>query len=418
MLKWPGSKRHEDFAKAIPQVMSDLARTAIERLRIATAEAREIAAWYERNPNSLYLPPDCSELRGKKLTAEDLARITGLRRDSVLELFKTKKLVPNLAHAASGHRIYTFNFEDVEAFILTLLPNGFPIADPSNGMRYSELLTVVRRNEFGEVGTGAWRCMIAPLKYTNIQGNFNNPHNKGIFFRLGLCSEEEPISIKTHQLRAYLNTLAQTGGLSEVEIAAWSGRKDIRQNRAYDHRKPEDVLTAIMRRRKKSSATSLAVRVNEPVSRSLELGSENHGHITELGFCEHDFSSSPCTMFMDCLNCTKHVCIKGVDPRHLERIDQSLIHAARNLQEAQRAVEQEFDGAAEWVVAHKETISRLEQLRAILMDSSIADGSVIRLSKSGRYSAVEQAMYDQGLLTLNNEVSHSPMVSGALGSYK
>jgi hypothetical protein len=419
MLKWPGSKRHEDYAKAIPQVMSDLATTAIERLRAATAEAREIAAWYERNPNSLYLPADCSGLRGKKLTAEDLARITGLRPNSVLEFFKTKKLVPILGHAASGHRIHTFNFEDVEALILTLLPKGFPIADPSTGMKYSELLTVVRRNEFGGVSSGVWRCMIAPLKYTNIQVNFNNAHQRGIFFRLGLCSEKEPLFIKTHQLRAYLNTLAQTGGLSEIEVAAWSGRKDIRQNRAYDHRKPGDVLTAIMQRRKKSSTTSAAVRVNEPVSRTLQLTSENHGHVTELGYCEHDFSSSPCTMFMDCLNCTKHVCIKGVDPRHLERIDQSLIHAARNLQEAQQAVEQEFDGAAEWAVAHKETISRLEQLRAILMDSSIADGAVIRLSKSGRYSAVEQAMYDQGLLKLNvEEVSHSTIIRGALGGFK
>ncbi len=41
-------------------------------------------------------------------------------------------------------------------------------------------------------------------------------------------------------------------------------------------------------------------------------------HITEYGFCIHDFTMSPCQRFRDCLNCTEQVCIKG--DRRLDRI--------------------------------------------------------------------------------------------------
>lgn len=417
MLRWAGSKGHENYAKAIPDAMSDLARTSIERLRTATTQAREIAVWYEQNPNSLYLPADCSGLRGKNLSSRDLSRITGLKPSSAMAWLRAERVERIIAHTDRGNWMYTYSFKAVETAILSLLPNGFPIADPLTGLKYSELLTVVRRNEFAGVNVQPWACMIAPLKYGEFQHNFTS--KKGIFYRLGLCSAEEPIAIRSHQLRAYLNTLAQTGGLSEVQIAAWSGRKDLQQNRAYDHRDPKDVVSSIMRRRRTMDGKSKAVKVNEPVSRTADVPAINHGHVTELGFCEHDFSSSPCTMFMDCLNCTKQVCVKGINPNHIKRIDQSLIHAERNLQEAQQAVELEFDGAAEWVAAHKETIARLEQLRAILTDPTIPDGSVIRLSKSGRYSAVEQAMYDQGLFTNSaEELSYRTYVSDKMDGNK
>jgi hypothetical protein len=36
-------------------------------------------------------------------------------------------------------------------------------------------------------------------------------------------------------LRHFLNTLAQEGMLSQLDIARWRGRKDVRENAAYDH---------------------------------------------------------------------------------------------------------------------------------------------------------------------------------------
>ncbi|EKD74304.1 MAG: hypothetical protein ACD_45C00005G0009 [uncultured bacterium] len=48
-------------------------------------------------------------------------------------------------------------------------------------------------------------------------------------------SRENSTPIDTHQFRHLLNTMAQRDGLSQSEIARWSGRADIKQNRVYDH---------------------------------------------------------------------------------------------------------------------------------------------------------------------------------------
>jgi hypothetical protein len=128
--------------------------------------------------------------------------------------------------------------------------------------------------------------------------------------------------------------------------------------------------------------------------------------VTEIGFCEHDFASSPCAMFMECLHCTKHVCIKGFDPRHSERVELALGNARRSLAEAERARSNDYHGSEDWIRAHQETIERLEQLQAILTDPAVPDGSLIRLAKSGRYSLIEQAMRD------NEEVMGVPLPWG------
>ncbi len=57
-----------------------------------------------------------------------------------------------------------------------------------------------------------------------------------VFERFGMVEADGTvIRMNTHQFRHWLNTLAQAGGMSQLEIARWSGRKDVRQNAAYDH---------------------------------------------------------------------------------------------------------------------------------------------------------------------------------------
>ncbi|MBP1871956.1 hypothetical protein J2Z19_001668 [Ensifer adhaerens] len=412
LLRWAGSKGYRDFEKTIPGVMTDLARTAIDRIRAATGEARHIALWYENHPTELYLPDDCAHLRGQSLSAAELSQIIGFtKKGSATEWAESRKIARVLARSPSGQKMYIYRFEDIEREILGLLPRDFPIADRPTGLKYSQALTVVHRNEFGYEGSVRWRCMITLLDYNNVQRNFHFPH-KGIFIRLGLSTPEHPVSIRTNQLRHYLNTLAQTGGLSEVEIAAWSGRKDIRQNAAYDHRTPDEVLASIrMREKQTSSADGRGVTINSPVNRTEAAARAIQGHSTDLGFCEHDFASSPCARFMECLHCTEHSCVKGLDPHHLERVSTALQHAQRSLIEAEAGVMKEYEGAIEWATAHRQHIIRLEQLHAALSDPQIPDGSIIRLSKSDRYSVVEQAMLDQGMERPALASAHSTLLT-------
>ena len=58
----------------------------------------------------------------------------------------------------------------------------------------------------------------------------------GLFERLGLVDEDgETVRITPHQLRHYMTTLANEGNLSQLDIARWAGRSDVRHNEYYDH---------------------------------------------------------------------------------------------------------------------------------------------------------------------------------------
>jgi len=186
-----------------------------------------------------------------------------------------------------------------------------------------------------------------------------------------------------------------------LEIAAWSGRRDVRQNAAYDQRRPEEVIE-----RKRQHDRELAamrggkpVRVNPPVTMAEVTARGEHGHATEIGFCTQDFAAAPCPLYGDCMHCTKHVCIKGGHPGQVGKVAAQLALARGSLAKTAEADLKDYEGAAEWVRSHTETIQRLEQLHALLTDPATPAGSRIILAKSGRYTLIEQAMRDHQAAT-------------------
>jgi hypothetical protein len=73
-----------------------------------------------------------------------------------------------------------------------------------------------------------------------------NVYTKSIFEKFGYKDANGmPLRITTHQFRHYLNTVAQMGGLSQLDIAKWSGRANVAQNAVYDHQSDRDVLAMV-----------------------------------------------------------------------------------------------------------------------------------------------------------------------------
>ncbi|WP_168393533.1 hypothetical protein [Erwinia amylovora] len=52
----------------------------------------------------------------------------------------------------------------------------------------------------------------------------------------------DSLKFNSHQLRHLLNTLAQRTTLSEIEIAFWSGRKNIEHNSNYNHVTDDEMI--------------------------------------------------------------------------------------------------------------------------------------------------------------------------------
>ena len=102
-------------------------------------------------------------------------------------------------------------------------------------------------------------------------------------------------------------------------------------------------------------------------------------HLTDIGYCLHNYMQSPCPIMRNCIQCTESVCIMGEERSRqaLKQLyaDSSLLTAA-----ARQDMEAEIDGANEWFKAHLERESMLKNLLNILDNPDIEEGTPITLN--------------------------------------
>ena len=226
--------------------------------------------------------------------------------------------------------------------------------------------------------------MFGCVSYASLDARFCTSRDlPSVFERFGYTEDDgSRIEFRTHSLRHYLNMLAQVGGMSSAEIAIFSGRKDVRQNRAYDHMSSEEVQAPISEALKAGFTGEL-----EPMhlaGRRLVTRAEFKGlgltaaHTTDLGWCAHDFASEPCQMHRDCVNCEEQECIKG--EAHKEANLRLLkCETEYLLKQAREALSDEEYGADTWVEHQTKTLERVDVLLRILEDPEVPVGARIRL---------------------------------------
>ena len=383
-LRWWPAKGAEPMVKWVVPSMASIVEESLQKIRGITNQARCIAKWYEQNPGQIYLAPDVTYLRSQEwLSLAEIAKILGFLSKGAANAWCVSNTI-KMERQEPGKLIYA-RFSDVEATVLAMLPKGFPILDKATGLKYSEALLVVRRNELGEQ-RATYRCMIEAVGIGQINtglGSRVEHGHKSIFSRFGFTEPDgSPISITTHQFRHYLNTLAQAGGLSQLDIAKWSGRKDIRQNEAYDHVTPGQMLQKI---RDAVGGDQMFGPLAELPKKVLIARDEfarlvvPTAHTTDLGYCVHDYTSSPCQLQMDCIHCQELVCVKG-DAVREALLRQRLDEAKGLLEMAQAATADGYSGSDRWQDHHRSTVDRLSQLCSIMDDPRVPDGAVIQLA--------------------------------------
>ena len=107
-------------------------------------------------------------------------------------------------------------------------------------IKYSNALFCMTKNQLHD--TKVTSPVILWVPTNNVFNNDISPRkslktdHKSIFDRFGYkLSSGERLKLTSHQPRHFLNTIAQRGGLSQLQIAKWSGRADVKQNRTYNH---------------------------------------------------------------------------------------------------------------------------------------------------------------------------------------
>ena len=205
---------------------------------------------------------------------------------------------------------------------------------------------------------------------------------KSIFERLDVRNEQgEPYKIRTHALRHFLNSAAQEGLLSQLDIARWSGRKVVGENVNYDHtggahlgRKVREALD----QEELEGALAETVQTLPPVERESFLKARfTTAHFTSIGACVQDFSLAPCPSHGACAGCSEHLVVKGKSEHRRE--------AERLLQEHQAMLDvarsEMADGtynATAWVQHNEKVVEGLKKTIAVHQNPTIADGTVVQ----------------------------------------
>lgn len=403
-LRWWPAKGSEPMVKWIIPAMAPVVSEAIAKIRRLTEESRRIARWYESNPGKLYLPPELEQLRTKNLlTMDELCHLLFVNTDDryVARHWCALKSVPIVKRDG----LMKVHFRDVECAVVSALPTGFPFLNAESRLKYSEALIIVRHNEL-HPRKATYRCVIDAVTINQVNTGLGSRSTLGfesIFDRLGFTEPDgSPIRVTTHQFRHYLNTLAQAGGMSQLDIAKWSGRIDVRQNEAYDHVSADQMVAKIRQSIGNESqmfGPLASLPKNIPISRDefarLKIPT---AHTTDFGFCVHDYTMTPCEQHADCINCNEHVCVKG-DVQKAAMVKRRLAEARELLARAEAATSEGYYGADRWMDHHQKTVARLTQLVEILDNPSIPSGSVIQLADvPGLSRGIEQALEERSAL--------------------
>jgi len=375
-------KGYEGDIKWIPTTMVGVAKEAVKRARKISENARSFAKWVEDYPDKFFRHPDCPGVSdAASLTMEQTCQALGLACDT------RKACRGSLSNRGLVAEDGFHSLNSLWQHVLEILPKGFPWFDKSRGVKYSDALFSISANQFH--GNRASLPVGLSRPDSNFFNNDLSPReslggnsHRSIFDRHGYLGESgERLKMTSHQVRHLLNTIAQRGGLSNLEVAKWSGRADVKQNRTYNHMTEFEFIGMAERIDPSKQLFGPSGKVVEhiPVTiqefNTLEQGA---AHVTEVGFCVHDYTMSPCEKYRDCVNCTEHVCIKG-DVEKLARIKARLNKSERLLGLAQAGIKEGDVGADRWYQYHQKTAERLRELVSILEAPDIEDGTQVKL---------------------------------------
>ena len=368
---WP-EKGGEPTVKWLPDCSVPLARRAVDDLTRLGEEARKAAKVLEQNPDRVPLPgglhPD------QLLSIQELTEILPLRRKASVWRFLATNLKVQPAKRVKlrkpGRPLPLYRVRDIEVALLKRR-GQLEVVHTFGGkaQMLSESLCVAFQNQFDS--TQATFPFLAELvSYKQISSALGGKP-RSVFSRHGVAGRDgAPLKIRTHAFRHWLNTLADQGGLSDVELACWMGRLDIRQNQAYKHGTVQQRAAWAQEMLKGGKLHGPTTRVYEaihdPVDKEKFLQTfVSVAHFTPYGVCTHDFALTPCPYHLNCLaGCVEYLRTRG-DAEERQNLIQLRTFTVMELKKAEQAVAKRSQGTGNWVEFNRRTLAGIDAALAV-----------------------------------------------------
>lgn len=425
-VRWYAEKGFGHTIKWVPEALEQTVIEAHSRLMEIGKPAREAAKYAYDNPNVFMRHSGCCTsddfAENKPLNAYQFAHAMSFTHDSITRMKdktsqfsnitawnmvggKNTKWVQNLI--ASGEPTY----EELASFVASEYQTEDWPNLPSIQRPIWESLVLIRDREFHndfKVREFSWR--LPSVNELNAQlatrDKLKNPP-KTLFQRMGYVDEDgSDIRLTSHQIRVWLSTNAERGGMDAWQLARWAGRSRINDNRHYDLRtqdEREQQARNILEYNERPTALE-AIKLNLPVSyKDLGVNRIGIADVTEYGMCVHDYAMSPCTKGGECMTCKEHVCIKGM-PETLERI----IRLEKQVEsQFNKATEDEADsvfGADRWVSHLGWKLAHIRTQRGRLESEDTPEGAILWIPPEHDPSPVKRALEQNDLdITASNQ---------------
>lgn len=401
---WPEKLGHlEVRLKPIPTVMQPIARRALADIRRITKRHCAVASYQCSHPGRTLLgePWDDLPLDSMLSTYElGVALQVGCGADR-----QPRQEIQGLAnqylrnHAdtlprTKGDRCYEVSKRDLEKHLCgrsmsgNILRAGEGVQDIADSLCIIPHRFVHRHHKAGIPGTVQ---LITDAMIDVFLGGLKSGTQKSIFERLGyLGPNEAPLSVDTHDFRHWLNTLAEEGGLSEMDVARWFGRANIRQNAAYQHMLQSERI----RRMRKYMAEGMAdgpiadaaARINDPIRRAEFITSTTaSAHVTDFGICVHPWNVYPCAKHGACGGCSDLRVIKG-DEQSQRRTSQRLEIVESQLAVAREAMNANEWGSDRWVATHERERDSLKRIMGV-HQGALEPGTIVHMPRAESLAA-------------------------------
>jgi len=247
------------------------------------------------------------------------------KHTSVLIPQKTRDVVRDILDEAQGAqlagKVYAapdHNQELEERFRFEMRPllktnEGKPVIYPYEALLVTQKYALsetrsTKADEFSVVGDRQFSSWLAGEARSRGTGN----HEDSVFSRLKIIDprNEEFVKFTTHDVRHWLNTIYQDGGLTEHQIALIFNRKHRQQNAVYDQtsnrERSERMKQAIRDKIAVGNTTDTYAALAEF---SREEAEEYLAAVVRMvnpmphGVCMLDWSTAPCPHNLSCFSC-------------------------------------------------------------------------------------------------------------------
>ena len=399
-IRWIPAKNGKEGLKWVPSCMQDIVVEAVKRLTNISSLAREAAKFAEENPNTLMLfgkdLATSHSLYKKPLTKSEIAEVLDIDSQNICNTKWFKNLISEndgiITYEILGkflYKKYTSKF------------NNWPYVDKHKSVKVSEALLLFRENEFhDDFSPKSFSFVLPTVNQINDRFCYSETRPKTSLWEKHCIgtSKGKFIRLPSHNVRHWLSTKAERGGMDELTLANWAGRARVADNKAYDHRTEEEKSEAVRDLLIPEDISILdKIHLNLPITYE-DLGKDRIGvaTITEIGICEHDYAMSPCSRHGDCETCKELICIKGLESS-LEILKQRETQLTEQFNKAKEHHKIGVFGADRWISNLGWRLTHIKTKIKFLENSEIPNGSLLRMPDEYDPSPVKLALQEKGM---------------------